>query len=58
MTALAPIVLIAAIVAAATLANRRLGWRIERTPPPVSATEARWLDELAALELERRHPIC
>ncbi len=58
MTALAPILLVAVLVAAAALANRRLGWRIERHAPPVSADEARWLSELAVLRLEQRHPIC
>ncbi len=58
MTALAPIVLFAVIVALAAVANRRLGWRLERRPPPVSEAEERWLDELAVLRLEQRHPIC
>ncbi len=58
MTALAPIVLFAVVVAAAAIANRRLGWRLERRPPAVSEAEARWLDELAVLRLEQRHPIC
>ncbi len=56
--ALAPIVLFAVVVGAAAMANRRLGWRLERRPPPVSEAEARWLDELAVLRLEQRHPIC
>ncbi len=58
MTALAPIVLFAVVVAAAAIANRRLGWRLERRQPMVSEAEARWLDELAVLRLEQRHPIC
>ena len=58
MTALAPIALIVFAVALAAVANRRLGWRIETDPPPSSETEERWLEELAVLELERRHPIC
>jgi hypothetical protein len=58
MTALAPIVLFAVLVALAALANRRLGWRLDGPPPPVTEAEARWLDELAVLRLEQRHPIC
>ncbi len=58
MNALTPILLFAVVVAAAAIANRRLGWRLERRPPSVSEAEARWLDELAVLRLEQRHPIC
>lgn len=58
MTTLAPIVLFAVVVAVAAVANRRLGWRLERCPPPVSEAEARWFDELAVLRLEQRHPVC
>lgn len=58
MTALAPIVLFAVVVAAAFAANRRLGWRVDRRPETVSEAEARWLAELAVLRLEQRHPIC
>ena len=58
MTALAPIVLFAVVVAVAAVANRRLGWRLDRRPAAVSEAEARWLDELAVLRLEQRHPIC
>jgi hypothetical protein len=58
MTALAPIALFAVIIAAAAIANRRLGWCLEKQTPVISEAEARWLDELAVLRLEQRHPIC
>ena len=58
MTALAPIVLFAVIVALAAVANRRLGWRLEARPAPVSEAEEGWLAELSVLRLEQRHPIC
>ena len=58
MTALAPIALFAVIVAAAAIANRRLGWRLDKQAPVVSRAEARWLEELAVLRLKQRHPIC
>lgn len=49
-----------AVVALAALANRVLGIRLDRpeTEIPPTAEEQRWLDELAVLELERRHPVC
>jgi hypothetical protein len=55
VTALAPI---AVIVVAAAIADRRLGWRLDKQAPVVSDAEARWLGELAVLRLEQRHPIC
>ncbi len=58
MTALAPIVLFAVVVAAAAITNRRLGWHLERRQLAVTEAEAHWLDELAVLRLEQRHPIC
>jgi len=58
LTALAPFALFAVVVAVAVVANRRLGWHIDNRAPEVSEAEARWLDELAVLRLEERHPIC
>jgi|ETNmetMinimDraft_20_1059909.scaffolds.fasta_scaffold336311_1 hypothetical protein len=58
MTALAPVALFAMVVAMAVVANRRLGWRLDPPRQGVSEADARWLDELAVLRLEQRHPIC
>ncbi len=45
-------------MALAVLANRLLGLRIEKERPVASDAERRWLDELAVLRLEERHPCC
>ena len=45
-------------MALAYLANRLLGLRIEKEIAVTSDAERRWLEELAVLQLEERHPVC
>lgn len=45
-------------MALAVLANRLLGLRIEKEIAVTSDADQRWLDELAVLRLEERHPCC
>ncbi len=53
--------LLAAIVWLASLANRALGVHIAPDDDAQDAAhpaDQRWLDELAVLKLEERHPVC
>ncbi len=52
------LLLLLSAMALAYLANRLLGLRIETEIAVESDAERRWLDELAVLRLEERHPCC
>ncbi len=55
------LLLLAAIVGLAAMANRALGPRIapdEDAADAAHAGDERWLEELAVLKLEERHPVC
>ena len=52
------LLLLAVIVGLAAMASRALGLRVAPDEDDIGAGDQRWLDELAVLQLEERHPVC
>ena len=49
---------LAAIVWLASMASRALGMPAAQADDAARAGDERWLEELAVLQLEERHPVC
>ncbi len=58
MQLIMPALIIAAVFLLAILANRLLGLKPDAPKAAPSDAEKQWLNELATLNLDERHPYC